>query len=139
LPETSLLNRHSRPGLMRENTIVEWSKDDADGHGFVELIKMPIAHLQLEKSVHLTDKLSCSRDDTHDSDGLVYKIVKHSWRVSSDRDPGEVYARYTVTVSASHFCFVKDITSRAEINGRIERIQTQIQIRMVWMTDDRSG
>lgn len=109
---------------MRENTIVEWFKDDADGHGFVKLIKMPIAHLQLEKSVHLTDKLSCSRDDTHDSDGLVDKIVKHSWRVSSDRDPSEVYAKYTV--SASHFCFVEVITSRAEINGRIERIQTQI-------------
>jgi hypothetical protein len=108
---------------MRENTTVKWFKDDADGHSFVKLIKMP-THLQLEKSVHLTDKLSCSRDDTHDSDSLVDKIVKHSQRVSSDRDPSEVYARYTV--SASHFCFVEDITSWAEINRRIERIQTQI-------------
>jgi hypothetical protein len=108
---------------MRENTIVKWSKDDADGHGFVKLIKVPTAHLQFEKPVHLTDKLSCSRDDTHDSDCLVDKIVKHSRRVSSGRDPSEVHARYTV--SALRFRFVEHITSRVEINGRIERIQTQ--------------
>ena len=108
---------------MRENTIVEWFKDGADGHGFVKLMKMATAHLQFEKPVYLTDKLSCSRDDTHDSDGLVYKIVKHSWRVSSGREPSEVHARDAV--SALRFRFVEHIPGRVEIYGRIERIQTQ--------------
>ena len=80
-------------------------------------MKMTTAHLQFEKPVHLTDKLSCSRDDTHDSDGLVYKIVKHNRRVSSSWDhPSEVHARYTVL--KLRFRFVEHITGRVEINGR---------------------
>ena len=111
---------------MRENTIVKGFEDGGDDNRFVKLTKSLARRLQTCSS----REKSSSQDNTHDR--LVYKSIKHSRRVSSNWNPGEVCARYTM--SASRCRLVEHTTNRIGIFARrIENAQSRDEIR------ERSG